>query len=74
MDLSSSNELGAADMATLLDSPPAEDSVSNQGMRTQPYALDVDHGRDALLTDFGKETLKDRYLLCLLYTSPSPRD
>ena len=23
----------------------------------------VDHGRDALLTDFGKETLKDRYLL-----------
>lgn len=29
----------------------------------RPYALDVDHGRDALLTDFGKETLKDRYLL-----------
>jgi len=28
-----------------------------------PYALDVDHGRDKLLTDFGKETLKDRYLL-----------
>jgi ribonucleoside-diphosphate reductase alpha chain len=29
----------------------------------QAYALDVDHSRDALLTDFGKETLKDRYLL-----------
>jgi ribonucleoside-diphosphate reductase alpha chain len=28
-----------------------------------PFALDVDHSRDALLTDFGKETLKDRYLL-----------
>jgi ribonucleoside-diphosphate reductase alpha chain len=28
-----------------------------------PYPLDVDHARDALLTDFGKETLKDRYLL-----------
>jgi ribonucleoside-diphosphate reductase alpha chain len=27
------------------------------------YPLDVDHARDALLTDFGKETLKDRYLL-----------
>ena len=31
--------------------------------------------RNALLTDFGKRTLLDRYLLpCLLYTSPSPRD
>jgi ribonucleoside-diphosphate reductase alpha chain len=27
------------------------------------YTLEVDHSRDALLTDFGKETLKDRYLL-----------
>jgi ribonucleoside-diphosphate reductase alpha chain len=27
------------------------------------YPLEVDHARDALLTDFGKETLKDRYLL-----------
>ena len=29
----------------------------------RPYPLEVDHGRDALLTDFGRETLKDRYLL-----------
>ena len=29
----------------------------------RPYPVEVDHGRDALLTDFGKETLKDRYLL-----------
>ncbi len=28
-----------------------------------PYALDVDHSRDALLTEFGKDTLQDRYLL-----------
>ena len=50
----------------------------------------INYDRDALLTDFGKTTLKDRYLLptedspqdgflraakaCLLYTSPSPRD
>ncbi|TGX53668.1 ribonucleoside-diphosphate reductase subunit alpha [Sphingomonas gei] len=27
------------------------------------YTLEVDHSRDALLTEFGKETLKDRYLL-----------
>ena len=66
MDLSTGSEVGAGDVATLLDTPPAEakadsESVSSQGAR--PYALDVDHGRDALLTDFGKETLKDRYLL-----------
>ena len=29
----------------------------------RPFALEVDHGRDNLLTDFGRETLKDRYLL-----------
>ena len=28
-----------------------------------PYPLEVDHGRDDLLTAFGKDTLKDRYLL-----------
>jgi ribonucleoside-diphosphate reductase alpha chain len=27
------------------------------------FTVEVDHGRDALLTDFGKDTLKDRYLL-----------
>ena len=27
------------------------------------YPLEVDHGRDALLTEFGKDTLRDRYLL-----------
>jgi ribonucleoside-diphosphate reductase alpha chain len=29
----------------------------------QLFAIEVDHSRDALLTDFGKDTLKDRYLL-----------
>ncbi|HMO67783.1 MAG TPA: ribonucleoside-diphosphate reductase subunit alpha [Novosphingobium sp.] len=27
------------------------------------FAIEVDHARDALLTDFGKDTLDDRYLL-----------
>ncbi|MES2443444.1 MAG: ribonucleotide reductase N-terminal alpha domain-containing protein, partial [Pseudomonadota bacterium] len=27
------------------------------------FSVEVDHSRDALLTDFGKDTLKDRYLL-----------
>ncbi len=47
------------DTAVTTPAPAAADSRSV----AQPYALDVDHGRDALLTDFGKETLKDRYLL-----------
>jgi len=29
----------------------------------EPYPVEVDHSRDDLLTEFGKETLKDRYLL-----------
>ncbi|MEN2787115.1 ribonucleoside-diphosphate reductase subunit alpha [Sphingomonas qilianensis] len=32
-------------------------------VRAQLYPVEVDHARDALLTDFGKETLNDRYLL-----------
>ena len=31
--------------------------------RDAPYPLEVDMSRDALLTEFGKDTLKDRYLL-----------
>jgi ribonucleoside-diphosphate reductase alpha chain len=42
---------------------PPEGTSSQQGARPQLYAIDVDHSRDALLTDFGKDTLKDRYLL-----------
>jgi ribonucleoside-diphosphate reductase alpha chain len=60
MDLLGSGSEGQTnDMATLLE--PETKSV-DRGARA-PYPLDVDHSRDALLTDFGKETLKDRYLL-----------
>ena len=38
---------------------PASAPAKRDGL----YPVEVDHGRDALLTDFGKETLKDRYLL-----------
>ena len=46
---------------------PARDSAAPRPIgkteRAEPYPLTVDHGRDSLLTDFGKETLQDRYLL-----------
>ena len=32
-------------------------------VKAQLYPVEVDHSRDALLTEFGKDTLKDRYLL-----------
>ncbi len=52
---------------TLLDSPAISDSAATRedshSIKPQLYAVDVDHSRDALLTDFGKETLRDRYLL-----------
>jgi len=55
---------------TLFDAPAAAEEAmaqaaasSQQGARPQLYAVEVDHSRDALLTDFGKDTLKDRYLL-----------
>jgi ribonucleoside-diphosphate reductase alpha chain len=36
---------------------------NSKEVHAQLYPVEVDHSRDALLTDFGKETLNDRYLL-----------
>ena len=68
MDLSgSSSEVDGNDVATILDTPAsateAPAASHQQGARPRPYPVEVDHSRDALLTDFGKDTLKDRYLL-----------
>ena len=56
------------DMATTLIEAATSAAVDapvsdSKRINAQLYAVDVDHSRDALLTDFGKETLKDRYLL-----------
>jgi ribonucleoside-diphosphate reductase alpha chain len=47
--------------ANVAKAKPAE--RDSKSVAPQPYALEVDHSRDALLTDFGKDTLQDRYLL-----------
>ncbi|MBR0553460.1 ribonucleoside-diphosphate reductase subunit alpha [Stakelama marina] len=39
------------------------EKLDSKSVRPQLYPIEVDHSRDALLTEFGKETLKDRYLL-----------
>ncbi|APX67218.1 MULTISPECIES: ribonucleoside-diphosphate reductase subunit alpha [Sphingomonas] len=51
----------AADTAQ--NAAPAPTPADTKSVRPQPYPVEVDHARDALLTDFGKETLNDRYLL-----------
>jgi ribonucleoside-diphosphate reductase alpha chain len=54
----------AAMSTTTLEAPAEVSAVlGSSDVKPQPYAVEVDHSRDALLTDFGKETLKDRYLL-----------
>jgi ribonucleoside-diphosphate reductase alpha chain len=41
-----------------------EEAAANPSTRIDArFALDLDSSRDALLTEFGKETLRDRYLL-----------
>ena len=60
MDLSGS-ETSMSDATTLDGSAPA--TISSHDVRPQPHPVEVDHGRDQLLTDFGKDTLRDRYLL-----------
>ncbi|WP_026359357.1 ribonucleoside-diphosphate reductase subunit alpha [Sphingomonas sp. PR090111-T3T-6A] len=63
MDLSGSSETVMSD-APLLDIQRAAAAAKDgQGARPIPYEIVKDDSRDALLTDFGKETLNDRYLL-----------
>ena len=52
---------GSEAMTTDTIETPA--AATTTGAAKRPFPVEVDHGRDALLTDFGKETLKDRYLL-----------
>jgi ribonucleoside-diphosphate reductase alpha chain len=66
MDLSGSSEVGASDVtATTAEAPKKSkvESAAGKGAKPAIYPVEVDHGRDSLLTDFGRETLDDRYLL-----------
>src|SRR3546814_825880 len=55
-------EAAAASAAAAVGEALADTSTGH-GARPLPYPVEVDHSRDALLTEFGKETLRDRYLL-----------
>ena len=43
--------------------PKARKRNDSKAVAPRAFDVEVDHSRDALLTEFGKETLKDRYLL-----------
>jgi len=62
MDFRDTQSVGDADVATIIEAPASSDKTDSKS-RAVPYKLEIDSSRDALLTDFGKETLKDRYLL-----------
>lgn len=53
-------DFSGVDTATL-DGDDVAAAVRPRGAKA--HAVEIDHGRDALLTDFGRETLEDRYLL-----------
>ncbi|NJC05076.1 ribonucleoside-diphosphate reductase alpha chain [Sphingomonas kaistensis] len=59
MDFSSSSEVGSADTTTA----PAMAKKDSKTVDARRFSVTTDTSRDALLTDFGKETLNDRYLL-----------
>jgi ribonucleoside-diphosphate reductase alpha chain len=62
MDLSGSSEVGSSDVATATEAPKKA-KCDSKSVKPILYPVEVDHSRDDLLTDFGKETLRDRYLL-----------
>ncbi|MEA3050306.1 MAG: ribonucleoside-diphosphate reductase alpha chain [Sphingomonadales bacterium] len=65
MDLSGSSAVGASDVTPAAVEAPKKARAAGEGKAPKPktYKVEIDHGRDSLLTDFGQETLKDRYLL-----------
>lgn len=79
MDLSGSNDVSASDVTdTATTAPPKKPVPSKaEGAKAAPkvaetdsksvqpilYEVEVDRSRDSLLTEFGKDTLRDRYLL-----------
>ncbi len=67
MDFRESQLVSDNDVATLVESVTVEradkGTITDSRSRLESYPLIKDNARDALLTEFGKDTLKDRYLL-----------
>src|SRR3990170_5357673 len=75
MDLSTGSEIGHGDVGSATPASPPKAPAKSEGGKGEKarassksikpilYPVEVDRTRDDLLTDFGKDTLTDRYLL-----------
>jgi ribonucleoside-diphosphate reductase alpha chain len=65
MDLSGTSEVGTSDVSPATAEPRKKSTIFEDAGKgaSKLYPVEVDRSRDALLTDFGKDTLQDRYLL-----------
>jgi ribonucleoside-diphosphate reductase alpha chain len=67
VDFRESQLVSDNDVATLVESSAVESvskgTITDSRSRLESYPLTKDDTRDALLTEFGKDTLRDRYLL-----------
>ena len=71
MDFRDSGEVGAGNVATMIEDmdidvtakPAGKALSSSTAIADRRFTVVTDASRDALLTEFGKETLRDRYLL-----------
>ncbi|MEO1167124.1 MAG: ribonucleoside-diphosphate reductase subunit alpha [Pseudomonadota bacterium] len=62
MDLANNGEVSMDDVVDTSESDK-EEELTSKSIRPQMHPIEQDESRDDLLTEFGKETLKDRYLL-----------
>jgi len=63
MDLSGSSEMGFADVTAPGAEAPVKAKIDSKTVNVRSFDVVTDPSRDSLLTDFGKDTLNDRYLL-----------
>ncbi|QKS00657.1 ribonucleoside-diphosphate reductase subunit alpha [Sphingomonas sp. CL5.1] len=61
MDFRDSGEAGMA--SETLEAATGDGATGEKAARRPAFDVEIDRARDALLTDFGKDTLTDRYLL-----------
>ena len=62
MDFSTGSEVPSDDVATVSTGKPGS-GASEASVHAPRFKVETDAARDELLTEFGKDTLRDRYLL-----------
>jgi ribonucleoside-diphosphate reductase alpha chain len=63
LEAESKSEISVEKIASEGTTPKSSKKEDSKGVDVRRFVVTTDASRDALLTEFGKETLKDRYLL-----------